>query len=556
MQNPTLLPHLATALAAALIGGLVALKLRQSVIVGYLLAGVAIGPFTPGITSDPRVVESLAEIGIVFLMFVVGVQLSLRELLRAGRVALLGGALQVALTIAAGYGLGRLLGWGHVESVFFGAVVSNSSSTVLTKVLTERHEGATDQARTALAWSSVQDLSTVIIVALLSSAATAEEGGGALGAAIGKTVLFLGVVVPLGLVAVPWILGRIADVRNREIFVLAAGAAAIGMAYVSGFLGVSAALGAFLAGAVVGESELAHRILGEAMPVRDVFAGLFFVSIGMMVDPSFLVRHPGLVLLALAAILVLKGTLSAVIARLLGSSWRAAIAIGGGLAQSGEFSLLMARLGRSLDALSAVVFNVMLLATALSILLAPQVARVAAPLGRWVARRREPIDDGAQRPSPENGDHAVVCGYGRVGRVVCSVFREHGIPFVVVDEEPAIVRDLRSKGERALLGDASRPEVLDRAEIERARVVVVSVPERAAVRRVVDRVRTVNPKVLLLVRTHSARERDHLYGQGAANVVMGELELALELSRQALRGFQIDDAAGAASIDRLRRSGG
>jgi monovalent cation:H+ antiporter-2, CPA2 family len=546
---------LATAITAALIGAFVALSLRQSVIVGFLLAGVVIGPHTPGFIGDADAVESLAEVGIVFLMFVIGVQLSFSELMRAGRVALVGASCQVLVTIGGGYLLGRLVGFGPLESIFFGAVVSNSSSTVLGKVLAEREQTESGPGRTALAWSSVQDLGTLVLVAVLGALATAETPGVDLGRTLGKTAVFLGVLVPLALFVLPRLLGRVAALRNREIFVLAAGCIALGMSYISGLLGVSTALGAFLAGAIVGDSKLAHRILGETLPLRDLFSGLFFVSIGMLIDPAFVVQHLPLVLLCAGCIVLLKGTVTVFISRLLGSSWTVSLAIGAGLAQSGEFSLLMARLGQSLGAVSALVFNVLLAGTAASILVAPHLHRVALPLARVLARRQEESDAEAPMPTdlPTRGGHVVVCGHGRVGQVVANLLRLHEVPFVVIDEDHDVVRPLRDAGVHALLGDASRPELLERAGVARAKMVVVAIPDRTAVRQILDHARDLHQALPIVVRTHSDDERRRLYENGADEAVMGELELALELGRRALELSGVAPGAAQAAVDGVRR---
>ncbi len=286
MDNSTLLVTLVFALGTALIGVVLATRLRQSVVLGYILAGIAIGPFTPGFVGDLATVQALADLGIIFLMFAIGVQLSLRDLLRLGLIATLGGLLQVVLTIGLGYLAGVALGWRPLEALFFGAVISNSSSTVLSKTLGEQGEIESEHGQIGFAWSSVQDLGTIVLVVLLSALA----GGGDtlladLGWAVGRAVLFLALVASLGSWALPWIFDRVAALRNREIFILVTAAVALGMAYASSFFGLSLALGAFVAGVVVGESDLSHQILGEIMPLRDLFAALFFVSVGMLVNP-------------------------------------------------------------------------------------------------------------------------------------------------------------------------------------------------------------------------------------------------------------------------------
>jgi CPA2 family monovalent cation:H+ antiporter-2 len=536
-----LLVHLVTALGAALVGAAVALRLGQPLIVGYIVAGVAIGPFTPGIMGKAETIAELAEVGIVFLMFVIGAQLSLRELLSASRVAIAGALIQVAVVIGAGYAAGRLLGWGHVEAYAFGAVISNSSSTVLGKILSDRGELDSRHARLALAWSSVQDISSVALVAAF---AFVSPSGGGVGPLLGKAALFFFVVLPLAFWILPWLLRHASAMRSREFFALAVVTLALAMAGGASLLGVSLALGAFLTGVVVGESDLAHRILGDATPIRDVFSGIFFVSIGMLLDPGFLLESWGLVLFTVALIVVLKGAVTAAVARWLGCSTRLAVLMGAALAQSAEFSFLLARIGLEAGALSASVFNLLLSATVVTILLSPSVNALApALLRRLQGRRAAAPPEGEATPPPELAHHAIVCGYGRVGSIVCSLLERHGKPYVVVEEDLRLVESLRTRGVRALLGDAGLHAVLDRAQIRTADLLVLCMPERMAVRRAVEYAREVGRATTVLARTHSEEDRAFLQRKGADEAVVGELELALELGRRALRrlGVAPDD---------------
>jgi CPA2 family monovalent cation:H+ antiporter-2 len=549
-----MLSNLTTAMLAALLGAIVALGLRQSVVVGYLLAGLAIGPFTPGFIGDVVAVESLAEIGIVFLMFVIGAQLSFRELLRAGRVALVGATVQVSLTIGAGVLIGRLLGMGLLEALFFGAVVSNSSSTVLGKVFAERDLADVPAARTALAWSSVQDLGTVILVAALSALSSAERDRAHLAENLGRTAVFVFVVLPIAVLALPRVLERIARLRNREVFVLASGCVALGISYVAGRLGVSTALGAFLAGAIVGDSNLSHRILGETIPLRDLFSGLFFVSIGMLIDPRFVLTHPVEVLVGAATIVVLKGVLTTLVARWLGGAWGPAAMVGAGLAQSGEFSLLMARLGAGLGALSGEVFHTLLSSTALSILVAPHLAAASLPIGRWLARfdAQPGLETTPRAPALEG--HVVVCGHGRVGSIVVDLLRRRGVEHLVIDEDLHVVLELRGAGVPAILGDASRAVVLERAGVERAAAVVVAVPDKLAAPQILHHVKSVGGRAKVLARTHSSGDAERLEALGVHEAVVGETELALELGRRALEASGLPARAVEVAVDAERKA--
>lgn len=548
-----LLAHLVTALGAALVGAAIALRLRQPLILGYILAGVVIGPFTPGVIGDVDAIASLAEIGVIFLMFVIGVQLSLRELIRAGRIALVGGLLQVSVMIGIGYLVGRALGWGGVESYAFGAVISNSSSTVLGKIMSERGELDSNHAQLGLAWSSVQDISTVALVAILAVLSPVDTPIGPL---LGKAALFFFVLVPLSFWVLPKLLRKVTALGSREFFALAVITVALAMAGGAALLGVSLALGAFLTGIVVGETDLAHRILGDTIPLRDVFSGIFFVSIGMLLDPAVLVHSWALVLMTVALIILVKGTVIAVLARWLGSSTRIAVLLGAGLAQSAEFSFLMARLGLEQGALPMPIFNLLLSATVLTILLSPLVNNVSPRVLRWVQDRRgsAPLDTDQVVVAPSIAGHAIVCGYGRVGSIVCALLDHQHKPYVVIEEDLRIVESLRARGVTALFGDAGLPEVLDRAQLRGAQLLVLCIPERMAVRRALERAREVCKGTTVLARTHSLEDRRVLHRHGADEAVVGELELALQLGRRALDRFGVETEAIEQTVTEVRRT--
>jgi CPA2 family monovalent cation:H+ antiporter-2 len=368
----------------------------------------------------------------------------------------------------------------------------------------------------------------------------------------GKAGLFLAVLIPLGLVVLPHLFERVAALQNREVFVLLVAAVALGIAYASSFFGVSLALGAFVAGIVVGESDLAHQILGAILPLRDIFAALFFVSVGMLVDPAFAVRHWPLVLLTVALIVPLKGALVAGLVALFRSPARTALFAGVLLAQAGEFSFLLARLGADLHAVTAAGFSLMLAGAVVSIVLAPALYRAAAPLAAWVERRRpSPAapDDANVRAAQGLRGHAVICGYGRVGRVIVDALRPH-LPILVVEQDPRVVRALRAQawpGVTALVGDAANPVLLERMHLAQARLLVAAIPDALAVRAVVAYARRVNPTLHIVVRTHSQAEHEVLARYGVTESVLGELELAREMIRYAL-GHLVGDAVEAPEI--------
>jgi CPA2 family monovalent cation:H+ antiporter-2 len=551
MNDGWLLGHLVLALGAALLGAATALRLGQPLILGYLLAGVVIGRFTPGIANGAGAIAELAELGIVFLMFVIGLQLPFSELIRSGRIAVFGGLVQVAVMVAVGYAVGRALGWSHTGAYVFGAVVSNSSSTVLGKILSDRGELDSRHGQLALAWSSVQDISTVALVAVLAFLTTGGTGAGTL---LARAALFFFGLVPLAFWVLPRVLRRAGAARSREFFALVVVTMALSMAGGAALLGVSVALGAFLTGVVVGESDLAHRILGDAMPLRDVSSGIFFVSIGMLLDPGSLLHVWPLVLPGVVLVVLVKGAVATLVAHSLGASLRLAVLVGAGLAQSAEFSFLLARIGLERGALTTPMFNALLTATIVSILLAPLVSSAAPAVLRRARREARPgvaTSRHGDVPDPLER-HAIVCGYGRVGSLVCSLLEQHRKPYVVIEEDLRIIELLRARGVSAIFGDAGMPSVLERARIRTAHLVVLCIPERMAVRRALEYAREVNQAATVLARTHRYEDRVFLRTKGADEAVVGEMELALELGRRALERLGVEPAAVARSVAEAR----
>ena len=554
MTDTGFLVTLALALVAATIGAAVAVRLRQSAILGYVAAGILIGPYTAGPVAEPETVGALADLGLIFLLFAVGLELSVRDLLRVGRVAIVGGVIQIATMTVLGYVAALALGFTPMEALFFGAFISMASSTVIAKVLGERGELDAQHGRIALSWSVIQDLATVIFVVLLTALTQGGDLGTEIGVAIVRALIFLAVLIPLGRYVLPWAFERIASLRNREVFVLSVVAVALGMAYVSELFGVSLALGAFLAGLLVGESDISHQIAGELGPLRDVFAGVFFVSVGMLINPGYIVGAPLLVLVAILLIVPLKGFLSAALARLLGAPGRTAVLTGVALAHSGEFSFLLARIGSDAGAVGEAMFSLMLAGAGASIVLAPSLSRYAPTVLRGVDRRRDsaPVEPiavaGAGRPR-----FAVICGYGRVGRLVGAALERRGFPFVVIEADPRICRDLRAAGVPVVQGLAENVRNLERTDMTRARVVVVTLPDPIAMRQVVHYVRREHPRVPVIARARTASDREVLEREGVGEIVVAETEVALEMARFTLGRLGVSAPETAAIVQGLRR---
>lgn len=557
MPDTGLLVNLALVLIAATIGGAVAVRLGQSAIFGYIVVGVLIGPYTPGPVGEPGTVAALADIGLIFLLFAIGLQLSLGDLLRVGRVAVLGGSAQVLALIAIGYAVAVLLGFGPLEGLFFGSFIAMSSTTVLAKVLGERGEVGTEHGNISLAWATVQDLATIMLVVLLSGLSAGGETISELLLAVGKAVLFVVIVLPLGLRVLPWAFERVALLRSREVFVLSVVAVALGTAYVSEMFGLSLAVGAFVAGLLVSESDISYQALGELTPLRDVFAGIFFVSVGMLVDPVFVVASLPLVLLAVALVVPIKGAITAGLAYLAGVPVRTAVLVGVALGQAGEFSFLLARIGVEAGVVGGAMFSLMLAAAGVSIVLSPWLMRASPTALRRIERRlgdRALMSAGpAASVAGQRGRYVVICGFGRVGRLIGAALERRGFAYTVVEHDPRICRALRERNVAVIQGAAENPRILERAGIAQAQVLVAAVPDPVALRQIVDHARRVNSRLHIVARARTAQDREFLLRQGVQEIVTAETEAALEMARFTLGRLGVSATETAAIVQGLRR---
>jgi monovalent cation:H+ antiporter-2, CPA2 family len=555
METPDLLVALTTTLIAAAIGGALAVRLRQSAVVGYIAAGLVIGPRTPGFVADINIVNALADLGVIFLMFSIGVQISFHEIRRVGALVAIGGTGQVVASIAIGWGAGLALGWTSLEALVLGGFTSISSTAIAGRILGERGETESDHGVVTIGWLAVQDLLTIVLIVLLTSIGGA---GGVEGVAlaVGKAVVFIALVLPLGGRLVPRLFELIASFRRRELFTLGVVALTLGIAAAGSLFGISLALGAFLAGTLIADSDLSHQVLGEAVPFRDVFAGLFFVSVGMLVDPGLVVANLPVMLVLLALIGPVKAVLVTAIGAAFRYPFRTTALAGILLAQSAEFSFVVARIGTSAGIVSDEHFGLLLTSAALTIVLAPAAFQLGRPLVERLDDRLGggvPDEPAAPELPVDPRRIAVICGYGRVGRIVSAALQRRGFGFVVIDESPHAVQEAREAGITAIRGSVENRVVLDRAPMDRATVLVVAVPDPVTTRYVVDTVRRAHPRLPIVARTHSASERGVLRGLGANVVVVGEVELALEMTRFTLRQFGVSGPELVGLIEGLRR---
>ncbi|HEY4767540.1 MAG TPA: cation:proton antiporter [Candidatus Limnocylindria bacterium] len=540
------------ALGVALLLGAVAHRLRMAPMIGYIAAGLVVGPFSPGFVANRDEVLALADIGVALLMFSIGVRFSLAKLQSVGRLVLIGAPLQVAFSIALGAGIAFSIGRPVLESLFLGAIASVCSSVVLVKVAGETSLETTAHGKLALAWSIMQDLLTVVLVVVLGALA----GGGEEPAleAVRATVVALAVVAAVLVVGsrvLPGILSRIAQLGSRELFVVAVAVLAIGTATLAAQLGVSVALGAFVAGMALAESDLAASVLGEVVPLRELFATIFFVSIGILLEPAAVIAGWPTVLLLIALIVAGKGVAVAAISLAGRQRPRTALRAAGLVAQGGEFSFVLAAVGLQLGALGQDTFSQAMGAIVATVVIAAPVAGLSARLGdRLELRFPVPPLPGPAEPAAGMRRHVVILGYGHVGKAVARVLEGRGFPWVAADADYAMVHAATTGGAPLVYGDAGTPSVLDALRVADAGTLVVTVPDALAARQAIEYALRHNPNLHVVVRAHSAQDEAELRRLGAARIVTAEREIGHELVRHALRRYGVSDQEIAAILRR------
>ena len=545
MEELSLLTSMAIVLGIALIGGMAVRLIRLPVILGYLLSGIVIGPHALGVIRDVGEVETLATIGVALLMFTLGIEFSLKALRRVGKVAVFGGAAQIVATAALGLMVGWLLGWPIREAILFGLFISLSSTIIVLKTLMDRGELGSPHGRVMLGILLVQDLSVVPMMVILPS--LGESGTallGVLGWAILKAVLFLGAIIVLGFWVLPWFMRRVAGVRSRELFLLTVVCLCLGTAFGAYHVGLSFALGAFVAGLIVSESDYAHQALADIRPLRDIFAVLFFVSLGMLIDPSFIAAHPGEVVAVVTTIVLGKFVITSLVPRVFGYSGKTVLFVGSGLFQIGEFSFVLAALALKLEIISNDLYSLTLTAAVITMLLTPFAMGLTSGLyHRLIQRERVArffaarLDPGALEEGKQLSRHVVICGYGQVAKNLGRVLERRKFSYLVIDIDPRVIDAAREGGIPCVYGDASNPEILAQAELERARVLVVTFPDPIATKLAVENARRINPRLDVVARIHGDEDAEVLRKLGVAELVRPELEAGLEIIRHTLHRF-------------------
>ena len=530
LHHAPLITTIAVGLVAAFILGFIAQKLRLSPIVGYLAAGLVVGPYTPGYVGDVDLATQLSEIGVILLMFGVGLHFSFRELLAVRKIAIPGAIAQMTFATVLGTGLGFLMGWGTAGSLLFGLALSVASTVVLLRALEERQLLDTRAGHIAVGWLIVEDLAMVIALVVVPVLAGDGATGGELLTELAFTVLRVGGFVALmwivGRRVIPWTLARVADTGSRELFTLGVLAIGLGVAVGAAWMfQVSFALGAFFAGMILRESSLAHRAAEDSLPLRDAFAVVFFVAVGMLVDPSVILRQP-LALIATVAIIVGgKFIIAFGLVRALKYSRSMALVIAASLAQIGEFSFILVTLGADLEVLHEDARDLVLAGAIFSIILNPL---IFAWVSRYYARKHEeddPEEEALPVATTAQG-HVIVVGYGRVGARAAQALWDQGVPTVVVDDDEERVKAIRAEGHEAILGNAARGKVLRAAGIESARAVLVGVPDPLNAGAVVAKARSLAPDADIVARGHREPDVAYLEEQGASHVLVGPHEVA------------------------------
>ncbi len=576
-HHTPLIATIVMGLVLAFVFGAIANRLRVSPLVGYLLAGVLVGPFTPGFVADQALANELAEIGVILLMFGVGLHFSLKDLLSVKAIAIPGAVGQIAVATLLGMALSWAMGWSVGAGFIFGLALSVASTVVLLRAMQERRLIETERGRIAVGWLIVEDLAMVLALVLLPamSGLLLPEGNGAtdlsmkdffipLGITLGKVAAFMALMVVVGRRVIPWVLHYIVHTGSRELFRLAVLAIALGVAFGAAKLfGVSFALGAFFAGMIMSESPLSHEAANETLPLRDAFAVLFFVSVGMLFDPMILLRDPLPVLATVAIIVVGKSAAAFAIVLAFRHPMNTALLISASLAQIGEFSFILAALGTDLKILPEEGRDLILAGAILSILLNPLIFIAVDRLKIRLEKRLDPVTVGRETPAgapelqaaavaPDEdavpvptalSNHIVLIGYGRVGSLVGAALKQSGKPFLVIEDVDKRVTELRAEGIEVLAGNAARADVILAANLKGARQLIIAIPNVFEAGCVVEMARAENPALDIVARAHADAEVDRLRDLGANEVIMGEREIARAMIE---RFTSMPSAAGAA----------
>ena len=559
-QDFTLFATITMAILLAFIGGFIARKLNMPSIVGYLVAGLVISPFTPGFTGDTNAAAQLAEMGVIFMMFGVGLHFSLKDLWSVRKIAIPGAALQTTLSTLVGMALSYLWGWSFEAGLVLGLSISVASTVVLLRGLEDNGLVTTNHGRVAIGWLVFEDLFTIVILVLMP--VLVNQTGNpflSIGWALLKTVIFTVLMMVVGTRLMSWLLTQIAYTRSRELFLLAVVAIALGTSYLANILfGVSLALGAFLAGVVIGESDVHHQVGAEVVPFRDFFAVLFFVSVGMLVDPAVVLANLDKVILLTFMVVIGKGVITLLLGLILPSSARTMVIVAAGLSQIGEFTFIVGSTGVALGLLGAQEYGLILAAAAVSIIVNPLMFRLVPHIERslrkmpWVWRRMERGGPTPEAFHEQMEDHVIIVGYGRVGRHIGTLLQRLDLPFLVIEQDMAYATELQQQGIKTMFGDAANSEILLHVCLDCARTLVVTVPNETTAELIVAASHIISPATPIIVRAATEDRLDDLVRLGATHVINPELEGGLELLRYTLLTLDYSTGQIQQYIDAIR----
>jgi CPA2 family monovalent cation:H+ antiporter-2 len=536
--------------------------LRLPVILGYLIGGIAVGPHGFGLVHDLGTINTLATIGVILLLFTLGLEFSLKEVMRVGRIAILGGIVQILLTAAVGLALGRLVGFTMLEAVFFGFLIALSSTMIVLKTLMERGELDSGHGRIMIGILLVQDLSVVPLMIIMPAIGEGGEVWLSLGVAVLKAIVFIGVMLVLGMWGLPWLLRRVAAGRSRELFLLTVVTLCLAAAFGTYFFGLSAAFGAFVAGLLISQSAFARQAFADIVPLRDTFVALFFVSLGMLVDLHFVVDNVAIIAVVVTVIIVAKFIICSLIPWFFGYSPKTVLFVGMGLIQIGEFSFVLAGVGVEAGLISSYIYSLTLTSAIVTMLLTPFALGFASflyrrlsqgeRLGKLLARRPDP---GWQDKQWQLSGHAVICGHGRVGSTLARVLERRRLSYLVIDLNPQVISRLHSEGVPCIYGDAANPEILAHAQLDKARVLVCTFGDFIAVELTTRNALRVNPRLDIVARVPRDADVELLKGIGVSELVRPEFEASLEITRHTLHRFGVTSPEIQHILSGLRREG-
>ncbi|HBA86576.1 MAG TPA: sodium:proton exchanger [Geobacter sp.] len=545
----------------ALLTVVVLRKLNLPSIIGFLITGMLAGPYALGFIRNPHQVEQMAEYGVVLLLFTIGIEFSLKELVRIRHMVLLGGGLQLFLTIGAVAAIGTMAAFPISQAVFFGFLVALSSTAIIMKLMMDAGEMDTPQAKATLGILIFQDL--CIVPLMLFTPHLAGGGDGLLDIAIvsAKAIAVIAAAHLSARFLIPWIFEQVVGTRSRELFILSIIFIGMGTAWLTAQAGLSLALGAFIAGLSISESEYSHQALGDIMPFREAFVSLFFISVGMLLKPAILIKFPLLIIGLVLAIILVKALLASAVGVALGLPMRIAIIAGLALAQIGEFSFVLSHSGLSYGLLTRETYQIFLAASIATMMLTPLCMKISGPVADYLTASLPHSWTRGRSSLSQNGndvtlsDHVIIVGYGVNGRNLTKVLGNLDIPRVVIDTNPFTVRSEKGGGEQIIFGDASKPEILGHARISEARIIVIAISDAAASRRIASLARMINPSIHIIVRTRYLLEMEPLFRIGVNEVIPEEFETSVEILSRVLKRFLIPQDAVEECIAEVRRDG-